>query len=250
MSNAQPQHAAGPVAVRGSQDDLALSCGATEPTFLCTLRCCVTVTMSERGTHNRFVDPLQRHQTELACMSAVKRCRHWQPFAGMPSMLLQLVMQSLDHRSRVCTAATSRRMLHEAQQSYRWAGALPVPLRNSLWQHMHVQPHSLLVVAACISLHLQLYHHKLNVHALLPHLGQLSHLQLAFREDSRVGALRLPTPRQLRRLLRAAPHLTIRLMVLSHYRTVGAAAECKQLDALATVSQRISIAHSLEYQRA
>jgi len=190
---------------------------------------------------------LQRHHASLHHVR--RSLRHYKPFTAAPSIVVHLVVQWLDHRSRASAAATSRRMLDEGRHAYSWPATPLVHLRHSQWLRAGTGPQSLLALAP-ISLHLQLYHRTLDVAALVPHLHSLSHLQLSIRVDPRVGELRPPSTRQLLRLLRAArPHFTIRILVLTCFRMHGSADEMKQLIALERVSQRISVAHSHEYQR-
>jgi len=182
--------------------------------------------------------------------SARRSLRHYQPFAAAPSIVIHLVVQWLNHHSRASAAATSRRMLDEGRHAYSWPATPLVPLRHSQWLRAGTGPQSLLALAP-ISLHLQLYHRTLDVAALVPHLRSLSHLQLSIRVNPQVGVLRPPSARQLRRLLRAArPHFTICIHVLTCFRMHGNAEEVEKLAALARVSQRVSVAHSHEYQQA
>lgn len=186
-----------------------------------------------------------------------RRCprRGYQPFAdsATPADLVQLMLQWLDTRSRAAVAATSRRMLHHAQQSYRWPGTPLIQLRHSQWAHSSAhsrRPHSVLSLAP-VSLHLQLYHRTLDVAALVSHIrmGVLSHLQLAIRTDPRLGQLRPPSARQLRRMLKAAPRLTISILVLQSGRQLTDQA-AEQLAALERVSERVCVVHSHVYQQA
>ena len=181
--------------------------------------------------------------------------RGYRPFVAVPAAVVQLIMQWLDSRSRAAAAAANRSMLRDAQQSYSWPGQTLVKLRHSQWQHtaslLGKRSNSLLTMAP-LSLHLQLYHHRVDVAALLSHLrgGTVWHLQLAICVDPRVGELRLPTARQLRQMLKAAPHLTICIVVLSSFRPTDGAAQREQLAALEAVSRLISVVHSHVYQQA